>query len=54
MEEAFLAATDKAVPGDVIMLAPGCASMDQFDDFVARGEKFREIAKEWLSNETDS
>jgi UDP-N-acetylmuramoylalanine--D-glutamate ligase len=54
MEEAFLAATDKAVPGDVIMLAPGCASMDQFDDFVARGERFREIAKEWLSNETDS
>lgn len=53
MEEAFLAATDKAVPGDVIMLAPGCASMDQFDDFVARGEKFREMAKEWLQNETD-
>lgn len=53
MEEAFLAAKDKAVPGDVIMLAPGCASMDQFDDFVARGEKFREMAKEWLKNETD-
>lgn len=53
MEEAFLAATDKAVPGDVIMLAPGCASMDQFDDFVARGELFKKIAKEWLNNETD-
>lgn len=53
MEEAFSAATDKAVPGDVIMLAPGCASMDQFDDFVARGEIFKRLAKEWLNNETD-
>lgn len=53
MEEAFRAAMEKASPGDVVMLAPGCASMDQFDDFVARGEKFRALAKEWLQNETD-
>lgn len=54
MNEAFGAATEKAVPGETIMLAPGCASMDQFDDFVARGEEFRIIAKEWLKHEKDS
>lgn len=49
MEEAFRAAREKAAPGEVVMLAPGCASMDQFTDFVARGEEFREMAKEWLN-----
>lgn len=50
MEEAFSAAARKAASGDVIMLAPGCASMDQFNDFVHRGEVFKQIAMEWLSN----
>ncbi|MEQ1823558.1 MAG: UDP-N-acetylmuramoyl-L-alanine--D-glutamate ligase [Fimbriimonadaceae bacterium] len=54
MKEAFGAATEKAVPGETIMLAPGCASMDQFDDFVARGEEFKKMAKEWLNNEKQS
>jgi UDP-N-acetylmuramoylalanine--D-glutamate ligase len=48
MKEAFRAAREKAAPGEVVMLAPGCASMDQFNDFVARGEEFRKMAKEWL------
>lgn len=48
MKEAFRAAREKADPGEVVMLAPGCASMDQFNDFVARGEEFRKMAKEWL------
>ncbi len=52
MQAAFDAAKDEAVPGDVIMLAPGCASMDQFSDFVQRGEEFREMAKEWLNETT--
>lgn len=53
MQTAFAAAKDEAVPGDVIMLAPGCASMDQFTDFVQRGEEFRKMAKEWLDDATD-
>ncbi len=48
MKLAFRAATEKATPGEVIVLAPGCASMDQFADFVARGEEFKKMAKEWL------
>lgn len=32
-----------AKPGDVVMLSPACASFDQFRDFEARGDAFREI-----------
>jgi UDP-N-acetylmuramoylalanine--D-glutamate ligase len=52
MEQAFRAATDSAKSGDAIMLAPGCASMDQFENFVQRGEVFEKIAREWLQNGT--
>lgn len=50
MHEAFAAATEAARPGEAIMLAPGCASMDQFRDFVDRGNVFRQIAKDWLDS----
>lgn len=48
MQEAFAEAARRAAPGEVIMLAPGCASTDQFTDFRHRGDVFRAIAKEWL------
>jgi len=48
LEEAFHAATEVAKAGEVIMLAPGCASTDQFKDFRDRGDVFRNVAKEWL------
>jgi UDP-N-acetylmuramoylalanine--D-glutamate ligase len=53
MQEAFRAATEKAARGEVIMLAPGCASSDQFRDFRHRGDVFIELAKEWLHNEKE-
>jgi UDP-N-acetylmuramoylalanine--D-glutamate ligase len=50
MQEAFKAATEQAKPGDTIMLAPGCASTDQFRDFRHRGDVFKAIAMEWLQS----
>jgi UDP-N-acetylmuramoylalanine--D-glutamate ligase len=49
MKDAFDVATERAVSGEVIMLAPGCASSDQFRDFRDRGEVFKDMAKEWLT-----
>ena len=33
-------ATNDSVAGDCILLAPACASFDQFKDFEERGKKF--------------
>lgn len=50
LAEAFTRAIHNAKPGDVVMLAPGCASMDQFEDFRDRGNVFTAMAKEWLES----
>jgi UDP-N-acetylmuramoylalanine--D-glutamate ligase len=43
LEEAVYLAAQVAQPGDVVLLAPGCASFDQFQDFAKRGERFKEV-----------
>lgn len=50
MEEAARSALAKAEPGEVVMLSPGCASMDAYKDFRHRGEVFTELAKDWLTH----
>lgn len=42
MENAVRAAVDSAVPGDVVLLSPACASMDMFRDYAERGDAFKE------------
>ncbi len=40
MDVAVARATADAQPGEVVLLAPACASFDQYDSFAARGDDF--------------
>ncbi|HEY6933467.1 MAG TPA: UDP-N-acetylmuramoyl-L-alanine--D-glutamate ligase [Marmoricola sp.] len=42
MDRAVAGAAELAQPGDTVLLAPGCASMDMFANYGARGDAFAE------------
>jgi UDP-N-acetylmuramoylalanine--D-glutamate ligase len=46
LETAVRSAAKNAKAGDVVLLAPACASYDQFHDFEERGDVFRRLAQE--------
>jgi UDP-N-acetylmuramoylalanine--D-glutamate ligase len=50
LDDAFAEAVRAARSGDTILLSPGCASFDQFDDFIDRGNHFRRLAREWIGS----
>ncbi|WP_294353395.1 UDP-N-acetylmuramoyl-L-alanine--D-glutamate ligase [uncultured Clostridium sp.] len=43
LEDAVMKAKELAIDGDVVTLSPACASFDMFPNFMARGNKFKEI-----------
>jgi UDP-N-acetylmuramoylalanine--D-glutamate ligase len=45
LENAIRKANAVAQPGDVILLAPACASFDQFKNYEHRGQVFKEIVR---------
>ncbi len=45
LERAVRQAFDVAAPGDVVLLAPACASFDQFENYEHRGRTFKELVR---------
>jgi UDP-N-acetylmuramoylalanine--D-glutamate ligase len=45
LENALRKANAVAQPGDVVLLAPACASFDQFKNYEQRGQVFKEIVR---------
>jgi UDP-N-acetylmuramoylalanine--D-glutamate ligase len=45
LERAEIEASQRARPGEVVLLAPACASFDQYRDYEERGEHFKELVR---------
>jgi len=49
--EAIRQAIEVAGEGDIVLLSPACASFDQFRDYEARGEAFRQLVEVLTQNQ---
>jgi UDP-N-acetylmuramoylalanine--D-glutamate ligase len=51
LETAVKRASESASAGDVVLLAPACASFDQFDSYEHRGRIFKDLVRQLASRE---
>jgi UDP-N-acetylmuramoylalanine--D-glutamate ligase len=51
MEDVVRAAQGFAIEGDTVLLAPACASMDQFTNYADRGDRFAQAVKKVIVGE---
>jgi UDP-N-acetylmuramoylalanine--D-glutamate ligase len=51
LENAIRKAHAMAQPGDIVLLAPACASFDQFKSYEHRGQVFKEIVAGLSAND---
>ena len=54
LDAAVTRAIEIASPGDVVLLSPACASLDQFRDYVERGLRFEALVKRALEEDVDA
>ncbi len=54
LRQAVESLMDRADPGDVVLLAPAAASMDQFPNYVVRGDIFAKIARQWVAGHDEA
>lgn len=47
MEDVIQQVSSQLKPGDMVMLSPACASFDQFDNFMARGDAFAALVQKY-------
>lgn len=50
LERAVETASRAAHPGDIVLLAPACASFDQFENYEHRGRVFKQLVRELASH----
>lgn len=51
LDRAVQLAAELAEPGDTVLLAPGCASFDQFVSYAERGDRFVELVKKIMEED---
>lgn len=54
MDAAVRDACERAKPGDMVLLSPGCSSFDMFENFEKRGEAFKDAVMRLSVNEQEN